>query len=531
MSSPGGLATCPIALESFDVPDTLQENLKLRSTGAGVTGRRESWVSVIHRGRAPATPLDAMRSVSSQPAEAPANKVEYDWPLCYEAEKLVSRFVEAFFERNTFASSLARRMRDETGTDFFEWIDHLVVADVHRHDFEGTGYRVEDVEAPAGITVLHHPKAMLPRVLVGSGFPDAHPVELAIRPEHVADFVAAHALGSPIEGEPLAPYRRALVSDESGAALVAVERMAHRGFVVDANPLGRAEAVLKAREILHTRKRRSASDEKSMQLAFAAVGEALALVGRDVTCHFFFEAERAYWQSRNRAARMQHFRQERLGLGWGNHDHHTFRCSRHHFVDLIELLVSLGFEKRERYYAGAEAGWGAQILEQPVAGIVVFADVDLMPEETSIDFSAHRLPPSKTLRTVGLWTGLHGDSLLDAGMHHLEARFDFDRLRDQLQGEGISTMKPFSDFEFLRQAFTEGERWPVSPIRAHRLRDTGLITPEQHDAFLRDGAIGSHLENLQRRGGFKGFNQKSVSVIISATDPRGVQEQAHAGVH
>jgi hypothetical protein len=38
---------------------------------------------------------------------------------------------------------------------------------------------------------------------------------------------------------------------------------------------------------------------------------------------------------------------------------------------------------------------------------------------------------------------------------------------------------------------------------------------------LEEGAVGSHLENLQRRGGFKGFNQKSVSVIIEATDPRG----------
>jgi hypothetical protein len=28
------------------------------------------------------------------------------------------------------------------------------------------------------------------------------------------------------------------------------------------------------------------------------------------------------------------------------------------------------------------------------------------------------------------------------------------------------------------------------------------------------------LETLQRHGGYKGFNQKSVSVIISATDPR-----------
>jgi hypothetical protein len=85
-------------------------------------------------------------------------------------------------------------------------------------------------------------------------------------------------------------------------------------------------------------------------------------------------------------------------------------------------------------------------------------------------------------------------------------------------------MKPFSDFEFLRQAFTEGERWRVKPERVAALRARGMITSEQADAFLRDGAIGSHLENLQRKGGFKGFNQKSVSAIIAATDPRQVQE-------
>ena len=81
-------------------------------------------------------------------------------------------------------------------------------------------------------------------------------------------------------------------------------------------------------------------------------------------------------------------------------------------------------------------------------------------------------------------------------------------------------MKPFSDFEFLRQAFTEGERWRVRPRRAEKLLSAGLITREQHDRFLKEGAIGSHLENLQRHGGFKGFNQKSVSVVITATDPR-----------
>jgi hypothetical protein len=187
---------------------------------------------------------------------------------------------------------------------------------------------------------------------------------------------------------------------------------------------------------------------------------------------------------------------------------------------VVSFLLKLGFQKRERYYAGAEAGWGAQICENPVVGIVVFADVDLMPDETNIDFSSTRLTPAPRLGTVGLWVGLHGESLLEAGMHHLEARFEFALLREQLKASGIETMAPFSDFAFLRQAFTQGERWPVSRERAERLLSAGLINQEQCDRFVREGALGSHLENLQRHGGFKGFNQKSVSVVIAATDPR-----------
>ena len=85
-------------------------------------------------------------------------------------------------------------------------------------------------------------------------------------------------------------------------------------------------------------------------------------------------------------------------------------------------------------------------------------------------------------------------------------------------------MKPFSDFPFLTQAFTEGERWLVRRERAERLLRAGLIDDRQFELFLREGAIGSHLENLQRKGGFKGFNQTSVSAIIQATDPR---KQSH----
>jgi hypothetical protein len=208
-------------------------------------------------------------------------------------------------------------------------------------------------------------------------------------------------------------------------------------------------------------------------------------------------------------------------LGWANHDHHTYRSSRKNFRLLIATWEKLGLQCRERFYAGREAGWGAQVMEQPVTGIITFNDVDLTPDELMGDFSHEGLEEQQKLGTVGLWCGLHGDSFLQSGMHHLEAMFDFDSLTRQLAEEaGVKTMKPFSDFPHLRQAFTEGERWRVDPERIARLRKTGAITAEQAEQFRTKGTIGSHLENLERNDGFKGFNQAGVSEIIHATDPR-----------
>jgi hypothetical protein len=445
---------------------------------------------------------------------------DFDWPLAFEAEKILHSHLEAFLDANHFARRLSERMRAETGTDFFEWIDHLALPPEAQGPLRDAGFVTEEgMETPNGDVVLHQPRATLPRVILRAG-PARHPSAIALRPESVADFIARHNLGGEIEGAPLSRYRRLTVSDENGARLEVVERQAYRGFTPAPLRPGEVEALLAAKELWRTRPRAFAEDGEGFAVADRLLDESVSLAGPDRTCQIFFEEERAYWEKRNRAARTQKFRQEQLGLGWGNHDHHTFRSSRAHFVDLNAFLLRLGFAKRERYYAGSEAGWGAQISEQPTVGIVVFADVDLMPEETRVDFSIHPLGPAPKLGTVGLWVGLHGESFLEAGMHHLEARFDFPLLQDQLAAHGIQTMKPFSDFAFLRQAFTEGERWPVRREKAERLLSGKLITPEQCERFIREGALGSHLENLQRHGGFKGFNQKSVSAVIAATDPR-----------
>ena len=82
-------------------------------------------------------------------------------------------------------------------------------------------------------------------------------------------------------------------------------------------------------------------------------------------------------------------------------------------------------------------------------------------------------------------------------------------------------MAPFTDFAFLKQAFTQGEMWPVEPSRLAAALAAGYITTGQAEKFAVRGALGSHLEILERNEGYKGFNQSGISHIIRRTDPRG----------
>ena len=215
--------------------------------------------------------------------------------------------------------------------------------------------------------------------------------EVAIKVESVADFSRAHDLGLEIAGNPMGPYRVGRVAGDS-TTLAVVERRGYRGFEPYPGELARAGLMkphaardaLAARDLWHGRRRRFEDDEEGIAATEATLEKVIEIAGStDLACHLIFEGERAYWESRNRAARVQKARQDRLGLGWANHDHHTFRCSRRFFPRIIAMFTRLGFELRERFHAGAHAGWGAQIVEHPVTGIVIFADLDLAPDEAT----------------------------------------------------------------------------------------------------------------------------------------------------
>jgi len=449
--------------------------------------------------------------------DAIAALTAHTWTPQPEPARLVHRLLDECLNHSSFAADLSRRMFEETGTRLVDWIDHfgLPEDDPVLPELSRVGYVHAAVQPRP--TEWEHRLGLFPRIRSHDGSKR----QLAIKVESIVDFLAANGLtGVEIEGPPLASVRVACVARENDVEVLAVER--HASLAFDPNPEEEVPlaAIARHSEALRLRRRDFASDDDGFIHAIKLIEPAIADLGRDRACELFFAAEREYWLRRNLAGRTQKARQDTLGLGWANHDHHTYRSSRQNFSLLIAFLERLGFQCRERFYAGREAGWGAQVIEHSVTGITIFADVDMSPEEVSQDFSHESLPPRDHLGTVGLWCALHGEAFLQAGLHHLECQFDFSATRDQLKQAGIDTMPPFTDLPYLRQAFTRGEQWPVDPQRVDRLRGAGLITDEQARQFLANGALGSHLEILQRDDGYKGFNQKGISEIISATDPR-----------
>ena len=431
---------------------------------------------------------------------------DFDWTLHPDAEALVDRIVADAMAKSPRFACFAAELGPRTSTRIQDWLD-LVGGPVLADELREVGYLEQ-----AGL--WRHPGAQLPAVVVTEGY------RIDVRVDDAAAFAHAQRSTQAVQGSPRSGYRRAVVIDENGVEVGGVERRSWSAGLTPQqfSPVQAVNAAEAERLLVERPRALAGPNGVEAQIPFAR--KAVELVGPDLAAAYFLEIEREYWQRSNTAGAIQHARQDRLGLGWGNNDHHTFRSSRPAFNGLIRLLQGLGFGLRERFYAGDEAGWGAQVLEHPGSGGVIFADVDLTPDDVQLDFSHVQLPEGSSYGTVGLWCALHGESLLAAGMHHLEGQFDFDGLRYQLAERGLASMNPFSDFPHLRQAFTEAELWTVPRERLTPLVAAGHLAPERADELATIGGAGSHLENLARRGGFKGFNQHNVSVTMKATHPR-----------
>jgi hypothetical protein len=454
----------------------------------------------------------------------PDEQEQFVWKIQPAASRWVGRTIASLSARNPVIAKLEYELREFTGTRLVDWIDHIALSD---EDSLGLIGELADVgyvhQGTKDDSIWLHPLGMFPPVIVNGGR-----TGLALRCDSIEAAILAlpPMLGLPrIDAEQVigprgGVYRHVVTDEHVDAELWLVERHGYAGFGAPVSPPDKIAAAARHREIFRGRQRHFKSVDEGFQHTSRLFAAAAKDVGTDWACDLFFAGERDYWQSRNHAGSLQYERQNRLGLGWANHDHHTYRSSRAAFPHLIAILEQMGFQCRERFYAGREAGWGAQVIEQANARVVIFADVDLSPEEVAGDFAHEPLAERDELGTVGLWCELHGEAFLEAGMHHLECQFDFDAACAQLARHGIETMAPFTDFAHLKQAFTKGELWPIDPERLGNLLSAGRITVEQAERFRHEGALGSHMEILERNDGYKGFNQTGISEIITRTDPR-----------
>jgi len=442
----------------------------------------------------------------------------FQWKCQPKAEALICEILDKSISENESIATLAHDLQKLTSTRLFDWLDHVIVGFSETLETRIDEYGFIVMSTTPTYRVYQHPGAQLPRIVVYDHDPQI--LGVGVNVESIADFLMVRGLSREIEGSPFSSYRRCCISMDNDVSLWVVERRGAPGMEPIYHDENYLEKYVTSQEKWKTRSRDSLDEDEAFDQSLQLAQEMVEDIGEELAAWIILSCEREYWQARNLAGQVQKNRQDRLGMGWANHDHHTFRSSRRHFTKLVRLFEILGFHCRERFYAGKEAGWGAQVMENPKCHLVLFLDVDLAPHEVEIDFSHHPFSDRPELGTIGLWCALHGDSILKSGMHHLEAQFLFEELTKDLANHGVAMMDPFSAFPYLKQAFTHGEIWKVDPRRVEAIAKAKKITREQADKFISHGAVGSHLENLQRREGYKGFNQKNVSFIIEKTDPR-----------
>lgn len=396
-------------------------------------------------------------------------------------------------------------------------LDHVVVTSPEDiHVLEGAGWsRGED-------GAWRNLEGMFPPVLVGEK------EALWIRAESIDEFLAINAPSLAVEGAPFAPLRLGVVNDAEATRFGVVERNGFPGFGIVSPSAAQLREARISLQRFRSRRREFDRVEDGLDYTDALVESVVEAIGPHWACDLWLKAEREFWMRRCRAGALQWARQRSVGIGWANVDHHTYDGSRQHFRRTIGILEKLGYELREMLYAGELAGWGSQVLEQPVIGSTIFADVDLAPEELAVDFAHSDLPALPRHRRAGVLSALLGESILEAGINHIAGLYDQREFRRQIHALHITTMEPFSDFEHLYQELTEGDWVAVDPARVDALEREGHIEAGEAEALRVKGTILSHLENIERNDAYKGFNREGIDAVLRKLDPRAYVSAATA---
>ncbi|QDZ06407.1 hypothetical protein FPZ24_02055 [Sphingomonas panacisoli] len=430
------------------------------------------------------------------------------------AEAVLTQWLADILAECTAAQTFAETLLDSCAVRLRDIIDHIDTDEYNTiNRFVEAGW----IELNAGVFV--NPDGNFPPLIRGTAGQTIH-----VRVESVEQFAKIYGLTSPIEGKAHGPARLIRAFDGAHTCFAAYERNGHEGFgIPDVDDADIRSARLHL-QTFRSRRRQFDRIEDGLEYTEALVDSAVAAIGKHWACSLWLKSEVEYWMLRCAAGRMQKARQDKVGIGWANIDHHTYDGSRRHFRHTIRIFEKLGYERREMLYAGELSGWGSQVLEQPTTGSTIFADVDLAPDELQVDFAQASLPElSKTYR-AGTVSALHGESILEAGLNHIAGLYDQQKLRLQLHDLGFGMMSPFSDTSLLYQELTLGDWVAVDPARVDALEAIGNLGTEEAERIRTSGAILTHFENIQRNEGYKGFNKPGIDRVLRKLDPRAYHE-------
>jgi hypothetical protein len=447
----------------------------------------------------------------------PSFTAPVQWERQVQAQEAYLGTITRLMEASPQTKAFAQRLLQETAIRLIDIVDHLILADdAMLATLAAAGWRQDG-------KVLRNPTGQFPQVLSGGRS------VIMIRVESIDQFNRVHGLASALQGAPYAPLRMAVAFDGPQASMGVVERNGGTGHAVEASDPATIREGRLLLAAFRTRRRQLDTVDAGLTAVEHLVDRAVAAIGPHRACAFWLMAERENWMRRCAAGRLQKARQDAVGVGWANIDHHTYDSSRHHFRQTIRIFEKLGYERREMLYAGELAGWGSQVLEQPVIGSTIFADVDLAPEELSVDFARDSLPDLPKHRRAGLLSELLGESILEAGLNHVAGLYDQRVLRSQLASHGLQMMQPFTNWPHLYQELTEGDWDAVDPLRVDTLERNGHVSAEQAEELRMNGSIVTHLENIERNDGYKGFNREGIDSVLRKLDPRAYSVQALAG--
>jgi hypothetical protein len=431
------------------------------------------------------------------------------WHEQPDAEAFLTQWLRDLRDRAPRLAVLETQFAERAGVRLRDVVDHIrFVGGTHAAAIEAAGWRAD------GPGVWRNEDGLFPAFVQGAS--DG----IFVRVESVEAFAEAQGITSAPEGVAHGPLRLVRTEIAPGVELGAVERAGDPGFAV--LPVDTAKVRAARLHYSAFKARRRQFDDVASGLAHterlvdAAVGD----IGPHWACDLWLRAERDYWMRRCAAGRLQKARQDAIGIGYSNIDHHTYDGSRAHFRHTVRILEKLGYQLREMLYAGELAGWGSQVLWQPVIRSTIFADVDLSPEELLVDFAHDDLPPLPRHRRAGLLSELLGESILEAGLNHVACLYDQRLLRAQLGERGVAMMAPFSDMPHLYQELTLGDWDAVDPARVDALEAAGHIDAPEAERLRMDGSIVTHLENIERNNGYKGFNRGGIDSVLRKLDPR-----------